>query len=241
MKLNKKGLFYEVILVMFTLIILSTSLYFLLISKGVYQGIGKSSANLIEIDNEARLKLSVIEDVASTSTFYSIIELSNNGGFSHEEILFKDCRTWADCELTKEKLIKNLHDNIDVNFNNFVKRQGINLYNVALSVDGKNTKVKFSNKKAGFNKNNIIFEVNHEFEKEISYDLDKYLELYEKYRNLNLLKCLEFIEDNLVCNEEEESLLFLYSQDVIFYLDEKSKVEYPLKPVITFRLTKPQI
>lgn len=236
---------FEILLVIFAVAVLTASFYNLVISEGLFkENLGKSSTDLIEIDNEAGVKLFLIEDAALLNTFYSVIELSDNGGFSYEQVNdpTNKCKTWADCSLTKEKLIKNLQDNIEVNFNGFVKRQEISPYKINILVDGKNIKVKFSNKNADFSKNNIAFEINHEFEKSINYDLDKYLELYEKYKNQKYLACpVAELENNLVCNEEKEFLSFLYNQNIVFYLDEKSKVEYPLKPVITFRLPRPQI
>src|SRR3989344_5166879 len=54
--LNKKGMLYEIGLIFFVIIILSAALYNILTSQSLTSQIGKTPADIIRVDKEAKLK-----------------------------------------------------------------------------------------------------------------------------------------------------------------------------------------
>jgi len=244
--LNKKAMLFEPLLVLFAILILSASFYYLVIQKNTsitFDNLGKESSKIIEINEEYKLKKSLIEQQADYSILYSIYELGQNSGFNLDQI--KKCKIWNDCKLTKEKIINNLQEYIQKNFNAFVLSQNLKPYNVKLIINSNKIKINILGENIDFGKENINFLVNHNFEKEINYNINKYEELYNKFSKEDRLESCpiesekELIENNLFCKDEKEFLLFEYNQDKL-YLNNQNSFEYPeeLHPTIKFKIRK---
>src|SRR3989344_7406838 len=90
--INKKGMFFEIGLVLFAVIILSTSFYNIITSEGITTKIGKASSEIIELDKETKFKLSLVEDASLFYIYKSIIDLTGNSGYNKNQL--KNCETW---------------------------------------------------------------------------------------------------------------------------------------------------
>ena len=104
--MNKKGMFFEIGLVLFAVIILSTSFYNIITSEGIKTKIGKTSSGIIELDKETKFKLSLVEDASLFYIHNSIIELAGNSGYNKNQL--KNCETWnkkEECVLN-QKIIR---------------------------------------------------------------------------------------------------------------------------------------
>ena len=237
--LNKRGMLYEVGLVLFTIIILSAALYNILTSASLTSQIGNSAANVIQLDKEAQLKLDLIEKASDYYIYNAIIELSSNGGYNKEQVnLCEDWNKRPECILTDEKLRENLRTYLRSSFYDLTKKEYLNSYDIELNVldnkliiDFNNNDLKFSSKDKS-----VDYTINHKFRKEVIYNLNKITSLYNQFSkqiSLNSCPLKESIEPS--CTEDEKFLFFTLKQNK-FKLE--NSLEYSIEPEIKFKLFK---
>ena len=237
--LNKKGMLYEIGLVFFVIIILSAALYNLLTSQSLTSQIGKTPADIIRVDKEAQLKLDLIEKASTYYIYNAIIDLASNSGYNKEQLnLCQDWNKRKECILTQDKLKENLRTYLRSSFNDLTKQEKLNFYNIDINIlDNKLIVVDFNGQNLKFsNNNNVEYTINHKFRKQAVYDLNKIINLYHYFSNqvsLNSCPAKESIEP--ICIEENGFLKFELKQSK-FILE--SSLEYPIEPVINFKLKK---
>lgn len=254
MQINKKGLMFEPLLIIFAVIILSTALYNSVANKTIEKTLGDSSYNILELDKESKLMLELAEKKASYIIYESIVKLGENSGFNTEQLNEK-CYFWNDykikekCRLNKEIIKENLKIYIQNSFNEYAKSQDLGLYSVDIKEENNKLLIAFNSPNINLKKENVEFGINNKFTKEINYNLNIYSELYNKFHNLILEKCPdkeistdeELIINRLTCNDEDKKeAFFTYSNEKFYFQSEKSFL-YPKQPVIKFRVPKPQI
>ena len=251
MHLNNKGLFYEVILVFFAVIILSASFFNIITSENTQAKVGKTSLNLMNLDRETKLDLDILEKAAEFNIFNSITALLQNQGFSKEQL--KNCKTWSDkgeCSLSKAKLTNNLKIYLDENLNPIFKK-----YNgkIKIETDIKDDKiiVTLTLNNLIFTKDNVEFNLNHKFSKEVTFNLNNIQQLYDKYSTQLIENCPDkdksntetiTLEAGLTCKEDKESLNFEYQTQKFYFNNDQNSLEYPksLQPVLKFKVLKVQ-
>ena len=244
-KINKKALMFEPLLILFVVITLSAALYNILISEGETANLGKTSLNIINLDKEAKLKLDLAEQAALYNIYNSINKLGENSGYSEKEK--QNCPVWKkECPITKEIVKENLKIYLQNSFNDYAKSQELNYYTVDIKEENNKLSFTFNSPNILFKKENIEYTINHKFTKEVDYNLNVYQNLYSKFHAKLLEKCPEeelsideeLKVEGLTCEQKEQVLEFKYPQDK-FYLGEKEKSsEYPIQPVIKFKITK---
>ena len=248
--INKKGMFYEVGLVIFALLVLSTSLYNILTTQSETINIGKTSSNLIALDKESDLKLNLAEQAALFSIYNSIIESSGNSGFSKNEILI-GCKFWnrfkETCKLDKETLLNNLKDHVERDFNKYALNEKLDIYKIEIKEEKEKLIFTFeSNVK--FSKNEIEYKINHKFQKEINYNLKNIISLIDIFsKEISIppdLKCEEFKKDleefkEINCaDNNKDYLAFTFEETNLNFNNKLNSLEYPSKPIIRFNLQK---
>lgn len=252
-KINNKGMLYEVGLVLFAIIILSASFYNIITSQGLNAKIGKSSAKLVELDKEAKLKLDLIEQASLFSIYNSLNQLAENSGYSRNKL--KDCIIWninKDCQINQEILKENFKSYLYEDFNKIITSQNLNYYSIDITSDNENLIFTFNSPNQKIEKDNFEYYINHKFQKKIKYDFKDYERLYTKFsQEVIQEKCPDqdqksthinenLIEPGLICKENLQFLSFEYTKDKFYFGDPSNSFEYPLKPVIKFKLNKVQ-
>ncbi len=250
-KINKKGMFYEPILILFALIILTTSFYNIITNQGKTIDIGKTSADLVNLDKEIKFRLDNIEHSSLYYIYNSIIQLSQNSGYLENQL--KECVSWnSNCKINKDILIKNLKIYLQNNFNELARYQNLNDYTIDIKEQNNKLIFSFTSPNTKIKKENIEYTINHNFQKEVIYDLNKFEELYNNYSKIHSLKncqdkdpaskeVKEILEPGLTCNEKEDNdqyLYFEYNQDKFYFSNSLNSLEYPIQPVIRFKLNK---
>ena len=249
--INKKGMFFEIGLVLFAVIILSTSFYNIITSEGITTKIGKASSEIIELDKETKFKLSLVEDASLFYIYKSIIDLTGNSGYNKNQL--KNCETWnkrEECILDQKIIQDNLNYYLYQNFNKLVKDLSLNYYSIDVFVENDNLFISFNSPSIKIEKNKIEYYTSHNFQKKVNYDLKAIQKLYDTYSDeINLIKCPDqderssktnekLTKSGLTCKEEPEFLTFEYVKDSLYLNDPSNSFEYPLKPVIKFKLDK---
>src|SRR3989344_1179206 len=236
--LNKKGMLYEIGLIFFVIIILSAALYNILTSQSLTSQIGKTPADIIRVDKEAQLKLDLIEKASTYYIYNAIIELVSNSGYNKEQLnLCQDWNKRKECILTQDKLKENLRTYLRSSFNDLTKQEKLNFYNIDINIlDNKLIIADFNGQNLKFVNNDVEYTINHKFRKQVVYDLNKITNLYNYFSSqvsLNSCPAKESIEP--ICIEENGFLKFELKQNK-FTL--KHSLEYPIEPVIKFKLKK---
>ncbi|MEK6936540.1 MAG: hypothetical protein AABW58_00545 [Nanoarchaeota archaeon] len=244
--LNKKGFVFEPILVIFAVLILSTGLYNFITNKGIEKNLGDSSFNIVELEKESKLQLGLMEQAALYHVYNSIVKFAENSGFSEYQI--KECKLWDDfklnekCSLNKEKLRENLKIYVQNSFNEYSKLQGLGLYTVDVKEENNKLIFTFNSPNVNFKKENVEFSINHNFKKEVVYDLNFLEDLYKKAILRPFADCNHAKEEikieNLECGEETLALSFTYVQNKFHFGENENSLEYPAIPIIKFKLSK---
>ena len=242
--LNKKGMLYEVGLVFFVIIILSAALYNILTSKSLTSELGKTSANIIHVDEEARLRLDLIEKSSTYYIYNAVIDLAANSGYNKDQL--NSCKDWNqrnECILNEEKLKENLRTYLRSSFNDLTKKEGLNFYDIDLKILDNKIIVNFNANDIKFTNDNVEYITNHKFQKQVTYNLYKIDELFKKFSKEDKLESCpnkETPEDKDLleptCTNEKDFLSFELKQNK-FYLRELT-LEYPVQPIIKFKIRK---
>ncbi len=249
-KINKKGLVLEPMLVLGVIVVFSIIAFYVLVNKGIEADVGKYPGSLIEFDREVKLKLDLIEESSTYHMYNSIIELNKNSGYNKKLkkekvcIFWNDYKIFEDCILTKEKIRYNLKNYLQDSFNQYARDNNLNLYSIDLVQEKNKLIFTFHSPNIKFTKGDIEFVIDHKFTKEVTYDLSQISELYAVYHNKILEKCPEpeKLIAGLECRESDKSdmLEFFYRKEKFYLNNNPNSFEYPIQPVLEFKIPKVQ-
>jgi hypothetical protein len=96
-KLNKKGLLFNISLVIITIIVLTTALIALGQLTSFREGIGARAFEIVQLYQEAEKRLFYVDQSAKLSAQQAAYDLAQKGGFFNETlcVLYRDFAVWA--------------------------------------------------------------------------------------------------------------------------------------------------
>lgn len=230
--MNKKGLeMFSTMISVFTLIILVTAGYFLVVGPKITEQeriIGKRAFVVFDFDREARIKKFMFDEGLKYASYSALVKFGEKGG---------DCEDWNSCkpninkfkDYVKEEYLKVL-DNLGIG------KVIIESFTIDLKLESKYFIVSASNEEkfilAG---EGIIYKSDiSSFEKKIDYDLSIYSKLYEKYHE-RMEKCpfkKKFFDDLKVEIECDDS-----GKEIHINAKVKQQLLF-IDPIIKFKVVK---
>ena len=231
--MNKKGLeLFAPMIAIFTLVLLSTSIYYLLLQPkmGHERIIGEKAFAIFDLEQDSEISKFMREEGLEYASYNALVNFGENSG---------ECKDWSLCrpdlnkfrEYLKEEYLKILK-NLGVRI---IEREN---YTIDLKIENNSFVVSASTKeRIFFSKEGVFYKIEHKsFNKRINYDLTIYTTLYERY-HIPLEKCQfkeQLIEDlkvKIKCDDSGKEMYIKYEvtpeEDLLF-----------VNPIIKFKVGK---